>query len=139
MPAKSTTPEQDRATCERFAIAHRVIFEDEGEVGFGRSCVGFVTRAGGYVSYNPRNAKEYELIEELVCPEAEPPEDAPDAYHKHDCMAILGRGASAIGQLAAWVRSLERAGKVAVVQFETEAEGLQLLTSGFYGYAVIVF
>jgi hypothetical protein len=38
--------------CNEFALKHKVIFEEDGEVGMGRPCVGFV-RGDGYVDYNP--------------------------------------------------------------------------------------
>lgn len=56
-----------RAICERFAVDHKVIFDDEGEVGFGRECVGF--RDGGkYIDHNPcTSGGDYEPIKELAC------------------------------------------------------------------------
>lgn len=132
--------ETDRETCQRFANEHKLIFEDEGEVGFGRPCVGFLARGGRYLDYNPGrygSSGNYEPIEELHCQAAEPP-DGCAAYHKHNCMAVLGHGDRAVAQLAAWVRSLESQGRVEVVDFETGATSMQALISGLLGYAVMV-
>ena len=81
--------------------------ETEGECGFGRPCVG--------------------LIRNSVYPDY--PEDAPvpieTAYHKHNCLAVLGRGEQAIADLYDWCCALEAAGfnKIAVSpnpNFKTE-------------------
>jgi hypothetical protein len=37
---------------QRFANEHKLILEDEGQIGFGRPCVGFV-KVGSYIAYNP--------------------------------------------------------------------------------------
>lgn len=66
--------------------------ELEGEVGICRDCVGLI-RDGSYPDY---------------------PEDAPvtakDAYHKHKCLAVLGRGEESESQLFDWCQALEKAG-----------------------------
>ena len=130
--------ETDRETCQRFANQHKVIFEDDGEVGFGRECVGFISRSGGFLDHNPRRAPNYEAIEEAACELAHPGEGIFDAYHKHECMAILGRGAGAVSQLALWVRQLEAAGTVSVIQYETGQTGIGALINGVMGHAVMV-
>lgn len=103
--------------CEAFALKHKLVFGDEGEVGFGRECVGF-KHGDSYVDYNPltNNYTDYvhEYDSRLV-----PPENTPDAYHKHDCLVVLGRGEKAVSQLARWVESLESHGEVYIDQYET--------------------
>lgn len=74
----------------------------EGEVGFGRECVGILID-GEYVDYD------------AYAPEGEgtgPGEDAPHAYHKHGCLAVLGRGTAAETELHDWVRRIVEAGAV---------------------------
>jgi len=72
--------------------------ELEGECGIGRECVGLL-RDGVYPDY---------------------PEDAPvpieTAYHKHPCLAVLGRGERAVQDLYDWCTALEKDGfnKIAV-------------------------
>jgi hypothetical protein len=69
----------------------------DGECGFGRECVGILCN-GNWVDY------DYEC--------GVPTPD--DAYHKHDCIAVLGRGEDAISQLYNWCRAFENAGFVKV-------------------------
>lgn len=126
-----------REICERFAIKHKVIFEDEGTCGFGRECVGFIGRNDSYIDHNPShdetgNWKVREGFEDdrLYSP------PGVNAYHKHDCLAVLGRGEEAIRQLAEWVTHLESLGEVEIVEYETGYKGVELLLKGPWAYAV---
>lgn len=70
----------------------------EGEVGFGRQCVGVVTE-GHYPDYEWYDNATYERIDpngDVWTP--------PDAYHKHPCVAVLGRGEAAEAQLYDWLK-----------------------------------
>lgn len=130
---------ESRALCQRFANQHKLIFEDKGEVGFGRPCVGFL-RGPGYVNYNPLNDRTYDYIWPRDL-RLSPPTDTTDAYHKHDCLAVLALGdepdyETAIDQLAAWVTHLESQGEVEIAQYETGAHGLQAVISGVIGFAI---
>jgi len=118
---------------QEFANKHKLIFEDERECGFGRECVG-LTNGSNYVDYNPSNSTDYNYIEDFfderlynIAP--------PDAYHKHNCLAVIGRGEKAIRQLSNWVDSLNELG-VKVEQYPTGATGLQSLISGVFGKAI---
>ncbi len=126
-----------RAICERFALKHKVIFDDEGECGFGRKCVGF--RDGHkWIDHNPYKSNgDYEPIKDLACDACYAPSGV-HSYHKHDCLAVLGRGDEAVIGLAKWVIKLEAAGEVKIVQYETGATGMQALFSGVTARAVIV-
>jgi hypothetical protein len=129
-----------REICRQFANKHKVIFEDKGECGFGRPCVGFI-RGSGYIAHNPCTSGDYSPIAEFADDRLYPPVPVPDAYHKHDCLAVLARGdepnyEKAIEQLAAWVKHLESLGEVEVGQYETGATGLQAALSGMLGWAV---
>lgn len=69
----------------------------DGECGFGRECVGVVFD-GKYPDYTWYNDETYERIDpngEVWTPQ--------DAYHKHDCVAVLGRGKEAESQLYNWL------------------------------------
>jgi len=136
--ANTLTAAEARAICERFALQHKVIFDDEGSCGFDRDCVGF--RDGDrWVDHNPydQGSPTYAQIAKLACKAAYPPDDV-DAYHKHDCLAVLGRGDDAIIGLAKWVLKLEAAGTVEIVTYTTGATGLQAMFSGLTAKAVVV-
>lgn len=88
---------EHRRAVEEYAARVGVRVEWEGEVGFGRECVGLVDPAADcYIDY--------------VGGTGPPAADVPDAYHKNDSIAVLGRGPVAEAQLAAWVAKLEEAG-----------------------------
>lgn len=126
-----------RKTCEQFATTHKLIFEDEGECGFGRECVGFLAKGGNWLDFNPcRSGGDYEPIAELQCDAVAPPGNV-ENYHKHDCMAVIGRGDEAIMGLARWVEKINAAGNVRVVEYATGATGVQAMISGIKGYAIL--
>lgn len=89
-----------------WCAANDLDLELDGEVGFGRECVGILDGDGEYVDYDLYD--EYKPVEYVA--ELGPAEDAPDAYHKHDCLVVLGTGEAATEQLYAWVRRLVDAG-----------------------------
>ena len=96
---------------KRWAGDNKCYLELEGEVGFGRECVGIIHGSeypmytGGYLVEGDRWRTE----------EAYPPSSVTDAYHKADCLCVLGRGADAIRQLYDWVKNLEANGVVVTV------------------------
>lgn len=80
-----------------WAAKHGVALQLEGECGFGRLCVG-ITDSGGYPEYEWYD-KDYNRADEngdVWVPE--------DAYHKHPCVAVLGRGEVAESQLYDWLK-----------------------------------
>lgn len=78
--------------CNRYGLALVL----EGECGFGRECVGII-KGNGYVDYDWSD-------DDFWVPE--------DAYHKHPCLAVLGRGEKAIAQLHEWVQRIDADGWV---------------------------
>ena len=69
----------------------------KGECGFGRKCVG-VSVDGHYPDYEWYD-NEYNQIDkngDVWIPK--------DAYHKHPCVAVLGRGKEAESQLYDWLK-----------------------------------
>jgi hypothetical protein len=130
------TLEEAIKICQDFANKHKIIFEDEGECGFGRECVGFMK--GGWISYNPIRDDNYTIYPVGDNPDLLPPDNVTDAYHKYDCLAILGRGEKAIIQLAKWVKHLESKGNPKIVQYETGATGIQAMVTGVLNYAIIL-
>lgn len=122
------TIQECRENIQAFANEHKLIFNDEGECGFGRECVG-LNIGEKWLDYNPHNSTTYESIKEYY--DQRFYEVAPtDAYHKHDCVAVLGRGDEAIRQLSDWVDKLNELG-VEVVEYRTGATGMQVMFSGF--------
>ena len=85
-----------------WAARYRCSLQLNGEVGFGRDCVGILRDSHyidtadikGETAYN-FNSEPYSWWE---------PEDS---YHKHDCLAVLGHGDEALTQLYEWVRWLD--------------------------------
>ena len=127
------TIEEHKANIQEFANRFKLIFEDDGIVGFGRKCVG-LTNGNNYVDYNPMQYPDYDYVEEFyderlfdVIPE--------NAYHKHNCLAVLGNKESSIIQLSEWIDKLKELGAV-VEKYKTGATGIQALISGTENYAI---
>lgn len=75
----------------------------EGECGFGRDCVG-ITVDGKYPDYEWYDEKwdRADPNGRVWTP--------PDAYHKHSCVAVLGRGERAEAQLYEWLQWFDESG-----------------------------
>lgn len=75
-----------------------VALELNGEVGFGRECVGIVKKGcyPDYEWYNNSTWNREDKNEDVWTP--------PNAYHKHPCVAVLGRGEDAEDQLYRWLK-----------------------------------
>lgn len=73
----------------------------EGECGFGRECVGVVGE-GLYPDYEwfDENYKRIDSNGEVWRPL--------DAYHKHPCVVVLGRGEEAEKQLFEWLQWFDK-------------------------------
>ena len=127
------TIEEHKVNIQEFANRFKLIFEDDGEVGFGRKCVG-LTNGSNYVDYNPTQYPNYDYVEEFyderlfdIVPE--------NAYHKHNCLAVLGNEETSIIQLSEWIDKLKELGAV-VEKYKTGATGIQSLLSGTENYAI---
>ena len=97
-----------------WATRNRAALDLEGECGFGRECVG-VAFADCYPDYEWFDDKTYERIDnngDVWTP--------PDAYHKHPCVAVLGRGEAAESQLYDWLKWFDDNG------FVTETGALEM-------------
>lgn len=87
---------EHRQAVEEYAARVGLRVEWDGEIGFGRDCIGLLDpEANQYVDY--------------VAGTGPPAGDVPDAYHKGDYIAVLGTGPVAEAQLAAWVKHLDEA------------------------------
>ena len=91
-----------------WADRNKARFEPEGQIGFGRECVGILARNDSYPAW------EYDGIDgvtpDWVTADAAPPNEVRDAYHKGPYLAVLGRGDDAVHQLYLWVRQLDERG-----------------------------
>ncbi len=129
------TKKQHIQNIQEFANKHKVVLELEGECGFGRECVGLL-HGNNYVDFNPTDDTTYEYIKGFFDPrldEIMPPK----AYHKHDCLAVLGRDEESIRQLSEWVDKLKEL-DVTIESYDTGATGVQALISGITHMAVKV-
>ncbi|HEU5429509.1 MAG TPA: hypothetical protein VFU74_21700 [Actinocrinis sp.] len=85
-----------------WATKHGATVTFNGECGFGRECVGILI-GSQYLDYSHlwdlwgNDDSGWEML--WWAPE--------DAYHKHDCMAVLGRGPAAVEQLYEWAKFLD--------------------------------
>ena len=132
---KLKTIEECKSIIQEFANRFKLVFEEEGECGFGRECVG-LTNGNNYIEYNPTDSVNYDYIKNFynerfydITP--------PDAYHKHTCIAVLGRSDDAISQLSDWVDKLNEMG-AGVEKYTTGATGVQAMFSGTHNFAVRV-
>jgi hypothetical protein len=81
-----------------WATKHNCQLTLQGKCGIGRECVGILVD-GKYPDYEWWNDDTYERED------ANGEVWAPDrAYHKHPCVAVLGRGAEAESQLYDWLK-----------------------------------
>lgn len=111
---------QRLAIVREWAESHDCRLELEGEVGFGRECVGILWPGPGggwgghYVDTPSSTHNEYPpgYSGGLITPEYRvvldkyaPPEDVA-AYHKHDCLCVLGRDEDSVEGLVRWVEKI---------------------------------
>jgi len=92
------THEEKHTWLALFASRIGACLDLEAECGFGRECVGLTT-----------DGKFPDLPEDSTVP-------LPDhAYHKHPCLAVLGRGEEAEAELYDWCRALEAEGFTKII------------------------
>jgi len=92
------THEEKLQWMARWAVMMNVQLTLQGECGVGRECVG-ILKNGEYPAYYWYNDETYDRVDkngEVWTPK--------DAYHKSDCVAVLGRGVDAEAQLYDWLR-----------------------------------
>lgn len=101
-----------------FAIRHKVILEEKGEIGFGRPCVGFI-RNGSYIDINPYKEDYSGFDKDFYCEDFYAPEGV-ESYHKHDCLAILCKNTKegyeeGLRQLLKWIEHIEKKNSIIIV------------------------
>lgn len=83
---------------EKWCENQGLILELDGACGFGRECVGVLSKEGHtYPDYEWYDDDDQRLDKNgsVWCPK--------NAYHKHPCVAVLGRGEESISQLYEWI------------------------------------
>ena len=81
-----------------WAAKNKLQLDLEAECGFGRQCVG-VSTEGHFPDYQWFDQNTYKRLDkngDVWIP--------PNAYHKHECVAVLGRGEDAEAQLYDWLK-----------------------------------
>ena len=99
-----------------------LILDLEGGCGFGRECVG-VTNGNSfpdYVGYDD----DYNVIwgDEVWVPD--------NAYHKHPCVAVLGRDDESVDQLYQWLKWFDENGYVVSKIKNTFSHPLEAMLKG---------
>lgn len=92
------TAEQKRDWMAIWCAKNHAQLSLDGSCGFGRECVGILV-GDNYPDYYWHDSKTYERADNngrVWTPE--------DAYHKCDCVAVLGRGDEAEDQLYRWLK-----------------------------------
>lgn len=97
------THEEKRQWMALWATKNNLLLTFEGECGFGRECVGVLTN-GQYPEYEwyDDNYEREDKNGDVWTPE--------NAYHKHPCVAVLGRGENAESQLYEWLKWFDENG-----------------------------
>jgi hypothetical protein len=107
-----------------------------GECGIGRECVGIVTH-GTYPDYH------WGACEETEYEDTDPNGyiwKPPHAYHKHPCVAVLGRGEEAEAELYDWLKWFDDNGftvESGIIENAIELSPLEILF-GKHQYARMV-
>lgn len=105
----------DRITAARlWAAENGCVLELDGEVGFGRPCVGVLWRTS-YVDTPGSGHNDWPEYPDPPDPRRMPPEDV-DAYHKHDCLCVLGTDDEAVEGLLRWIEQIREHGGRVVTQ-----------------------
>lgn len=133
-----------------FASKHQVVLVDQGRIGFGRPCVGFI-KGSKYIAINPVNESTHDRIASFFDERLAAPPGVVDAYQPQGCLCVLAHDSvpgnddgpfsadfdTALTQLAIWVDHLEEIG-VEVEPYDTGATGLKVLVGGNISYALKV-
>jgi hypothetical protein len=82
-----------------WAARYGTTLQIAGEVGFGRECTGILKGSAYIDTADVKDREAYREGGDWWEPE--------DAYHKHDCLAVLGHGEEALDQLYQWVKWLD--------------------------------
>lgn len=118
------TREEMRLWMLEWCTRHECILQLNGEVGFGRECVGIMV-GDHYVDYDDPSLCSYDLV--------------PNSYHKHDCIAVLGTGAECEEELYEWLKFLdERHARIEILAREEDLGFIGLLMHGSTRARVVI-
>ena len=104
LPIESVSREKKIEWMAMWCARNTVALQLEGECGFGRECVGILA-GDAYPDYHWYDQSTYEQVDDngdVWTPD--------DAYHKSQCVAVLGRGERAEAQLYEWLQWFDREG-----------------------------
>lgn len=106
-----------------WCTANNVVLELEGEVGFGRPCVGILAydKYPDYEWYDD-NYDRADKNGDVWTPEG--------AYYKHPCVAVLGRGDAATEQLYNWLKWFDDNGFKVVASRRTPTSDVDAILHG---------
>lgn len=118
---------------KEYAFKNKGILHLDGSVGFGRDCVG-ISFNDSYPDYWWFD-EQYERIDsngEVWIPEG--------AYHKHDCVCVLGHGEESEARLYEWYRWFEDHGFVIETGLRENVKDMSLfeIAMGQHMYSRIV-
>lgn len=89
---------------EKWCKKQGLILNLDGEVGFGRPCIGVLsfdeTEYPDYKWYDKTTYKHIDNNGEVWIPER--------AYHKHECVAVLKQDEESINQLYRWLKWFDK-------------------------------
>jgi hypothetical protein len=105
-----------------WAARYGATLQAAGEVGIGRECVGILKGSTYVDTAGVKEREAYQPGGDWWQPE--------DAYHKHDCMAVLGRGDGPLGQLYQWVKWLDGHGYGIEEVYRQPSSGIDLAFHG---------
>ena len=122
MSTETVSREAQIVYITEWASRYRASLQLNGEVGIGRECVG-VLMGHAYIDTTDVKAREaYQPGGDWWEPE--------NSYHKHDCLAVLGRGDGALAQLYEWVRWLDGRGYGIEEVYRQPSSGVDLALHG---------
>lgn len=105
-----------------WAARYQCSLQLNGQVGFGRDCTG-ILKSGTYIDLaDVKDREAYREGGDWWQPE--------DAYHKHDCLAVLGHGEEALDQLYRWVKWLDGHGYGVEEVYREPASSIDLAFHG---------
>lgn len=94
------TKEEQIAWMEGWCEAQGLKLQLNGTCGFGRECVGVLSADGAaypdYIWYDKNYDHRLDPNGDVWTPD--------DAYHKHNCVAVLGASDDAVSQLYEWLK-----------------------------------
>ena len=127
--------EESKKYLQEFCNKHDIDLVEKGECGICRPCVG-ILKKHGFIDYNPcwydENYESHYYFEEN---ELFFKTKTENAYHKHDCFAILCSDDDesyneALIELADWIKAIESKAKITIKTYETKSLNANVFFTG---------